>query len=158
MRGLMITAAGLIAVAEAFAGDIVPPDPWEVIHIAREIGEADVGRDAMNDPRIEITVAGRRDTVTFYGCRLGRNCRSVLFQTRFSQAEWADDPPPGAAFEGWNAQKLFGRAWWSDADEAILDHPVAMQAGLPRETLIATFEAWLTAADEFREYLDIPKD
>lgn len=154
-----LIAAVLVVVAGPVRGaDIVPPDPWEVIHLARDLGDAEVTRDTMKDPRIVLKVEGRRETVTFYGCHLGRNCSSILLQARFVAADWTRDPPPGTAFEAWNAAKLFGRAWWSESGEAVLDHPVVMAGGLPKETLRATFDAWRRAVDDYREFLDIPND
>lgn len=151
----LIVFAGLVilgAVTPA-ASDLVPPDPWEVIHVARAQGEAEVGRDTMRDPEINGVADGQSYSIGFYGCDLGRNCTSLLFQARFVVNEDAADQ-----LASWNTNKLFGRAWLDDAGQAVLDHPVAMTGGMPKETLAATFMAWQTAVAEFKKFLDISED
>ena len=152
----------LSAVASmADASEIVPPDPWEIIHTARLYGEAEVGRDKMRDPLITATLADRQGDlslgyqINFYDCRLGRNCQTVLFRARLESEDWEEAPPDLELFDAWNRGKLFGRAYWAEDGQAVLEHPVAMHAGLPKETLAATFDAWRTALNDYEEYLGI---
>lgn len=150
-----IGAAALIMLSPVVPAkaDLVPPDPWEVIHIARAEGDARVGRDGMRDPEITGKTDGQPYRIAFYGCHLGRGCKSLLFEARFSI--------PGKKarlLADWNTQKLFGRAWLDDDGLAVLDHPVAMTGGMPKETLAATFAAWRLALTEFQEFLDLSAD
>ena len=155
-----------IACAAALTGpalaDTVPADPWQVIHAARAVGEAEVGRDGLRDPEITGTLgqgtpaAGLAYRVGFYGCELEQRCRTILLSARLDGAEpWAPAPEKIAQ---WNAGKLFGRAWIDSDGRAVLDHPVAMAGGLPQETLDAVFAAWVLALGEFAEYLDFPSE
>ena len=132
----------------------MPPDPWEVIHIAREFGPAEAARDGMEDPQIRGTVDGMHYRVTFYGCRLGRDCDTILFDARFSRKEWQDEPPDAQRLARWNAEKLFGRAWLDDENRVVLDHPVALAGGVPKATLRATFERWKAALAEYAAWVD----
>lgn len=147
------TALIMLGVVVPAKAELVPPDPWEVIHAARAHGQADVGRDAMKDPEITGLAAGQPYRIGFYGCHLGRDCTSLLFQARFQIPK-----AKAKLLAAWNTQKLFGRAWLDDNGHAVLDHPVAMNGGLPKETLAATFSAWQKAVMEFRDYLEISAD
>lgn len=142
----------ILTAAPAWAGDeMVPPDPWEIIHVAREFGAADVGRDAMRDPQIEAEIDGVPYLITFYGCWLGRECKTILFHADLGRDKWA---PERGEISRWNAKALFGRAWMREDGRAALDHPLAMADGLPESSLRATFEAWHTALAEYRDFLD----
>lgn len=132
----------------------VPPDPWEVIHIARESGSAEVTRDKLRDPVINAQAEGVDYDISFYGCDLGRGCTSILFRAKLYNREWEDDHPEVGMIDDWNAEKLFGRAVLSDSGHAILEHPVAMGAGLSRNAMRASFSAWLTALEEFADHVD----
>jgi hypothetical protein len=151
------TALALIltlSAAHAEAPELVPADPWEIIHIAREFGPAEVGRDAMKDPQIEATVDGLPYRVGFYGCYLGRGCDRILFEARFTRKEWEDHPPRQKAFARWNSEKLFGRAWLDDENRAVLDHAVTLVGGVPEENLRDAFARWRVALEEYADHLD----
>lgn len=153
-------AAGAVALTFAFlapatAAELVPVDPWQVIHVAREFGPAEVASDGMKDPQIRASADGLHYRVTFYGCRLGRDCDTILFDARLSRNEWQAKPPRAKLFAEWNARKLFGRAWVDDEGRAVLDHPVALGPGAPKAMLQATFERWRTALAEFAEHVGV---
>lgn len=133
------------------AETLVPPDPWEIIHTAREFGSADVSRDSMRDPVIDGEVDGIPYRISFYGCWLGRECKTILFQADLGREDWE---PVVEDLEAWNRRALFGRAWLREDGRAALDHPVAMAEGLPKASLFATFEAWRIALDEYKDFLD----
>ena len=130
---------------------VVPPDPWEIIHTARELGPAEVGKDNMRDPVIEGELDGTPYRISFYGCWLGRQCKTILFQADLGRDGWEALP---ADLEAWNARALFGRAWLREDGRAALDHPVAMAEGLPKASLHATFDAWRTALEDYKNFLD----
>jgi len=134
--------------------ELVYADPWEIIHIAREFGPAEVGRDAMKDPQIEATVDGLQYRIGFYGCYLGRDCDRILFEARFARKEWEVDPPRAKVFAEWNGERLFGRAWFDDEDRAVLDHAVTLKGGVPKENLRDAFERWRLALEEYADHLD----
>ena len=130
---------------------LVPPDPWEIIHAAREFGPAEVGRDDLRDPMITGELDGTPYSIAFYGCWLGRQCKTILFQADLGREDWS---PEVQMIDDWNARALFGRAWMRDDGHAVLDHPVAMADGLPKAALAATFEAWRAALDEYKDFID----
>jgi hypothetical protein len=132
----------------------VPTDPWEVIHIAREAGEASVSRDRFRDPVIRAKSDGVDYEIGFYGCHLGRNCETVLFRAILLHEEWNGEHPEIDIIDDWNASKLFGRAILTESGQAILEHPVAMGPGMSRRTMRATFAAWANALDEFADHVD----
>lgn len=84
-----------LAAMPAVADDLVPADPWEVIHVAREFGPAEVGRDSLKDPQIVAATEGLNYRIDFYGCRLGRDCDTILFEARFARKAWKEETPPG---------------------------------------------------------------
>ncbi|MEM9139827.1 MAG: YbjN domain-containing protein, partial [Pseudomonadota bacterium] len=133
--------AGLVLAVPTLspASDLVPADAWEVIHIAREFGDAEVQRDGMKDPEIAGAIASGDTAVPynigFYGCSLGRDCTSVLFSARLSLTP-ADDQEKGdlaAMAAEWNEGKLFGRAWLDDKGNMVLDHALAMGRGVHKQ-------------------------
>lgn len=143
----------MIAVHAPVSADelLVPPDPWQIVHIAREFGTADVRRDGMRDPLIEAEVEGVPYRISFYGCWLGRECKTILFSADLGRAEWT---PEDGELASWNAKALFGRAWLREDGRAALDHPLAMADGLPQDSLRATFDAWRIALSGYRDFLD----
>ena len=132
----------------------VPTDPWEVIHIAREAGEANVTRDKLRDPLIQAEADGVAYEIGFYDCHLGRNCQTILFRAKLLNVEWGGEHPEIDIIDDWNTEKLFGRAILAESGHAILEHPVAMGPGMSRQTMRATFHAWTTALDEFADHVD----
>ncbi|MEM1163567.1 MAG: YbjN domain-containing protein [Pseudomonadota bacterium] len=164
---IFVRAAGLsLAIASgssaiADEASIVPADPWEIIHVARALGPAEVKRDAFNDPQIvgnvperEGEAPGLNYTIEFYGCDLGRDCETILFVARIAKPAWAKDAPQADLFTDWNGEKLIGRARLDELNQAVLEHPVPMRAGLPKETLLQTFELWQIALREFAEHVE----
>ena len=153
----------LSVLGPALADDLVPPDPWQVIHKVRALGPADVGRDDFRDPLITADLNGSDGNpvglpyeVAFYGCSLGRNCDTILLTLRLARDEWAEEPPEPGLLADWNREKLVGRAWLDDQGRAILDHAVVIGPGLPGATLSQTLSAWANAMVEFAEHLDFP--
>lgn len=134
---------------------LVPPDPWQVIHVAREFGPAEVDRDGMGDPQIRATTDGLHYRVTFYGCTLGRDCDTILFDARFSRKDWNEEASPDDLVAGWNGEKLFGRAWLDDQHRAVLDHPVTLGGGMPASVLKLVFETWARALGEYADHLGV---
>ena len=114
LRILAATISALLALPAA-AGDLVPPDPWQIIHKVREFGPAEVGRDDFRDPLITAGIVGGEGEaglpyeVAFYGCSLGRNCRRILLTLRLSHDDWAEAPPEAGLLAEWNATRLIGR-------------------------------------------------
>ena len=158
---LAVTISALLALPAA-AEDLVPPDPWQVIHKVRELGPAEVGRDDFRDPLITAGLAGGEGAVglpyevAFYGCSLGRDCRRILLTLRLSHEDWAEAPPEAGLLAEWNATRLIGRAWLDEWNRAVLDHAVIMGPGLPPETLGNTLSAWADSMREFADFLDFP--
>jgi len=149
-----VIAAALLLLSSLWPAEAAEPvraDPWQIIHFAREFGEAEVHRDGMNDPRITGEIDGQEYRIDFYGCRLGRDCQSILFSTRIA---FEDEGAFGQEFaQEWNRRKLFGRAWATPARrgkaEMVLDHPVMLGEGVPETVFTAGFEQWRVALDEF---------
>jgi Putative bacterial sensory transduction regulator len=152
--GLGLAVSPALAPESGGAAELIGADPWEIIHIAREFGPAEVGRDAMKDPQIEATTGGLPYRVGFYGCYLGRDCDRILFEARLARKEWEDRPPRAKVFARWNSEKLFGRAWLDDENRAVLDHAVTLVGGVPKENLRDTFERWRVALEEYADHLD----
>lgn len=154
MRAILLACllvANLVPASTAADDAVVPPDPWEIIHVAREFGSAEVSRDSMRDPLITGEVDGLSYRISFYGCWLGRECKTILFETDLGRDDWK---PKAKELAAWNARALFGRAWARADGRAALDHPLAMAKGLPRESLRATFAAWRSAVVDYRDFLD----
>ena len=161
----LVVACGAIAPTPALSDALVPPDPWQVIHAVRKLGPADVGRDAFRDPEITANLNGSDGAplnlpyrLTFHGCDLGRDCKSILLSVRLEQARWQKRPPKQALLADWNAQKLLGRAWMDDRNRVILDHAVIMGQGMAPGALSATLKAWALAMLEFAEHVDFKQE
>lgn len=152
--GIPVLAGCLMASASVQAADLIVADPWEIIHLAREVGPAEVSRDALRDPVIEASFDAHPYQISFYGCYLGRHCTAVLFQSRLSKPEWEKKPPRARLLGDWNRQKLFGKAYLDDENRAVLEHSVMMEAGIAPDTLRAALKIWLSALREYSDHLD----
>ena len=151
----IIAAIATVAVTSAVnAENLVPADPWEVIHIAREHGRASVTKDKLRDPIILAEAHGLKYGIEFYGCNLGRDCATILFRTRLFEGRGRSRHISGNDLDDWNGTKLFGRAVLDDSGRPVLEHPVAMGPGLPQDTMRANFEAWVTALEQFANHVD----
>lgn len=165
-RNFALVAAGLSAFlgpALLRADELVPADPWQLIHVVRVFGPAEVRRDDFLDPMIDASLKSERPgddglpyEITFYGCEMGRGCQAVLFTMRLSRTAWTTKPPKRAKLADWNANKLIGRAWRDDAGQLVLDHAVVIGPGLNAQTLKRTLASWRTAMLEFAEHVDFP--
>ena len=147
----------------AGADDLIPPDPWEVVHKVRALGTAEVGRDDFRDPVIRAELSTDDDDfsklryeVSFYGCDLGRDCTSILLSLRLFDESWGRQPPAKTVFATWNREKLVGRAWRDPSGRAVLDHAVIIGRGIPPQMLERTLAAWATAMREFADHIDFP--
>lgn len=154
-RGALILLILAMPGIPAFASENVPADPWQIIHVAREFGSAEVTRDSMKDPQIRGEIDGMRYRVNFYGCRLGRDCDTILLEARFMRKEWLENPPEGDVFARWNREKLIGRAWWDETGRAVLDFPVIIGDGLSKPVLRRVIQHWKTALTAYVDYLGL---
>lgn len=136
------------------AESLVPADPWEVIHIAREHGRASVTKDNLRDPVILAEAGGLKYGIEFYGCRLGRNCATILFRARLHGDGRRTRHLSGNDLDDWNGSKLFGRAVLDDSGRPVLEHPVAMGPGLPQDTMRENFKVWVIALEQFADHVD----
>lgn len=156
LTALVLLGSGIVGSVHAKATEkaLIFADPWEIIHIARAHGSAEVTRDTFRDP----VIAGKLDEfpyrIDFYDCYLGRKCSVILFKLDLSKTEWEEDPPERSDIDDWNREKLFGRAYLDDKNRAVLEHPVVLDAGMPRENLDAAFRRWRDAIEEFADFLD----
>lgn len=159
----MRNLAGLLAILtllfhhSARADKLMPADPWELIHIAREHGPAEVGRDTLRDPLITAEAAGVPYQIAFYGCHLGRDCETILFRSALLHPRWRRGHPKPGLITEWNEAKLFGRAVRGDSGQAILEHPLAIGPGMPWDAMRASFQAWRNALAEFAEHVDFKR-
>ena len=157
--------SGAFAPAHTLAEPLIPPDPWQVIHVVRKLGPAEVGRDAFRDPEITADLSGMDGAppklayhLTFHGCDLGRDCSSILLSVRLEQKRWQKKPPKQARLAAWNARKLLGRAWLDEQNRVILDHAVIMGQGMAPGALSATLKAWTLAVLEFAQHIDYKQE
>ncbi|HLS18551.1 MAG TPA: YbjN domain-containing protein [Paracoccaceae bacterium] len=146
----------LLSSVGAAASEPIRADPWQIIHIAREFGPAEVHRDGMNDPQIRGELDGQSYRIDFYGCRLGRDCESVLLSARLS-FKGAADASAREFPQEWNRRKLVGRAWFDpggrDEAQMVLDHPILLGEGVAEPVFRASMEQWRAALGEFiREF------
>ena len=154
-RTIALAITAIAACTPVQAQKLVPADPWEVIHIAREHGRASVTKDKLRDPIILAEAGGLKYGIEFYGCRLGRDCVTILFRTRLFEGGRGARHISGNDLDDWNGTKLFGRAVLDDSGRPVLEHPVAMGPGLSQDTMRANFHAWVTALEQFADHVDL---
>ena len=111
-------------------------------------------KDRLRDPVILAEAGGLKYGIEFYGCRLGRDCTTILFRTRLFDGRGTSRHIGGNDLDDWNGTKLFGRAVLDDSGRPVLEHPVAMGPGLSKETMQANFQAWVTALEQFADHVD----
>lgn len=154
----MIAARALVCLCGiatgALAADLIVADPWQIIHLARDYGAAEVDRDSLNEPKIVGVMDDVPYEIVFHGCHLGRDCDVLLFRLTFEKEEWQKEPPRARVFNKWNRNKLFGRAYLDDDNRAILEQAVNLTAGVPEANLRDTFDRWSGAMGEFIYLVD----
>lgn len=136
----------------------MPADPWQLIHVARMLGSADVTRDALGDQMIlaqmTLDTGDLPFEITFYDCHLGRDCSAALLTVRFP-AHSGESKPLQRQTAMWNREKLIGRAWLEAENRLVLDHSIVFGDGLPKQSVEATMIAWRRAIREAVNYFDI---
>ena len=144
----------LLAFITAARSEEVTADPWQVIHIARSFGDADVVKDALGDPMIMGRAGPTRYSIAFYGCKLGRECSSFLFSTQLPSRPTAKLSTVSYALSRWNREKVFGRAYVDDDGSVVLDHALALPVAAPTLIVHAALATWLDAVVELAEVID----
>ncbi len=87
--GLAALAAMLAAAAMptfAFAEDDIyeTADPDMVVEVAKQFGSAELEKDDSGDPMVTGRLSGIRYIILFYDCVDATDCKSVQFQTRYT--------------------------------------------------------------------------
>ena len=133
---------------------LITADPWQIIHLAREFGPAEVGRDTMQDPVIEGEIDGVPYRIDFYECYLGRACKAVLFRAGLRREDWEKDRFDGSLVAEWNRETVFGKAYLDEDGWPVLEMAVNLQGGVPDDNLRAVLDWWGFALGQFAEFVD----
>lgn len=132
----------------ARAGDPVAASaPEFVLAGASRVGEAELGRDGLDDPLIRGRVGDRPYFVYFYGCKAGRDCTNLMFSAR-----WESDHFTDQSMGDWNRAKRFGKAYLDAEGNPVLELNVNLFGGVSRANLDDTFDWWRLIMTEFAEF------
>ena len=154
-RRLLATAVvGILSISATLASELVGADPWRIIHLARQYGEAEVGRDSFGAPMIAGKLDGHAYEIVFHDCDLGRDCNVMLFRGIVDREEWREKAPRHRLFRDWNRSKLFGRAYMDRQNRAVVESTATLAGGVPEENVRNLFERWRVTLREFLEHVE----
>ena len=153
LRAALAAAFGglLFTAVPAQAATLVDAtDPARLVDIIQDLGyRAQLTTDDAGDPEIQSAVGGAEFSILFFGCTDNRACKYLLFR-----GGW--DLPEGATLDvvnGWNHDKLFGRAHLDDESDPWLEMPVTMDGGVSRTNFEDAFDWWEVIVAEFEDHI-----
>jgi len=150
--GLALAAALAWPHAAAAQSDLVDAtDPQRLASLIQGLGyRAQVDVDGVGDPLLISSVGGSNFRIYFYGCTDNKGCKSLLYKIGYDLT----DGTTLDVVNGWNSDKLFGRAYLDDENDPWLELSVNMAGGVSQFNFEDTFDWWEVIIGEFEDYID----
>lgn len=142
-------AAGLAPGTGAAAGTVSAAEPETLVAALEAAGFAGrLGRTRLGDPLIHAATPGALPFhVRFYGCREGRDCRSVQLVAAFAARGVAPE-----RVNLWNAAMRFGRLHVTEGGQPVLSLDIALEpGGLPEAHVAAQLAIWEQLMETVRD-------
>lgn len=137
----------LLSAPMAFAEEkLITADPDAILEAAKGYGRASLVKDNQGDPLIEGKIDGLLYSIVFYGCKNGKNCENIQFETG-----WGENAKKISLddINGWNRKKLFVTSFINKDGFVRLRMDIMLQYGVTEKNLDACFDAWVSLMREF---------
>lgn len=136
-----------VSAASAQQGLIDATRPERILSVAKGFGSAELSKDTKGDPMIK----GRLETVQYYiyffGCKDGRNCRSLLLKASNS----VTTKPALVAMNEFNQKSRFAKAYLDDDADPVVELDINLDGGVSSKNLDDTFDWWKNTLKQYRE-------
>ncbi|WP_308915026.1 YbjN domain-containing protein [Jannaschia sp. LMIT008] len=144
-------AAGHLAAGPAVAQVIDARDPDALLGVIVADGySAQLSQDSVGDPLIVIDDIGIGPTqLYFFGCSDGADCDVVVFTSAYAAA----DAPSATFVNGWNRDKLLGRAYVDAEGDPILEYGVNLHGGVTPQNWSDSVDWWRVMVEAFEDAL-----
>lgn len=148
LRTLMIIFCIVAFPSVATAQMVDATNPGKMVRIMRSEGyKASLDRASDGDPMITGRLSRSNYIVLFYGCRDGRNCRSITFYASYNKRVSL------AFVNNWNKTKRFATAFQDDEGEPIIQMHLNLQYGITRKNFLDNLDWWRITLESFEDEL-----
>lgn len=120
------------------SGLIDASQPERILSVARGFGNAELEKDRQGDPRIRGRMEGKTYFVNFYGCRDGKNCRTIQFRAWFELKK----KPTIEAANDYNMKYRFLKVYVDKDQDLAVEFDVNLDGGVTTRNLDDTFDWW----------------
>jgi hypothetical protein len=142
---LFVSAAA--SVASAQQGLIDATRPERILSVAKGFGGAELSKDTKGDPVIKGRIESVQYYIYFYGCKDGKNCRSVLLKASNS----VTNKPALVAMNEFNQKSRFAKAYLDADADPVVELDINLDGGVSSKNLDDTFDWWKNALKQYRE-------
>jgi len=140
----VVLAAGT---AQASAAQMISAKNVDgILNIARGYGSAVLQKDGDGDPFIVGRMDGTKYSISFYGCRHGRDCDDIQFASGWEGANVTLE-----RINRWNRTRRFAKAYLDRSGDPVLEMSVNLDNGVSTANLDDTFAWWQRILKEFNE-------
>jgi hypothetical protein len=145
---VLLCAVGFTALSahSAFAEEVLMhPEPETILEIAKGFGSATLDVDGSGDPMVSGRMQGMKYVVYFYGCKDGKDCRSIQFSSGYT-----DDFSIERANE-WNLKYRWIRAYAKEGSNFKMD--VDFAGGITKANVEAQFATWESFVGDIKDFV-----
>jgi hypothetical protein len=146
----------LAAAAPAAKPEMVrAQDPQSVVRALQNGGyQAQLGTDAVGDPKITSSYSGTTFQVLFYNCTDHKECATVQFHSAYD----FDKALPLETINDWNRSQRFGRAFLDKENDPVLEMDVDLDdGGVAPLLFIDNLEFWSSVLPKFEQKIGYRK-
>ncbi len=145
---VLLCAVGFTAFSAhaALSEDVLThPEPEMILEIAKGFGAATLDEDGSGDPMVAGRMQGMKYVIYFYGCKEGKNCRSIQFSSGYT-----DDFSTERANE-WNLKYRWIRAYSKEGSNFKMD--VDFAGGITKANVEAQFATWESFVGDIKDFV-----
>ena len=143
---------GMASLAQAQRNKIVDAtDPELLLKLMEDDRyEVELDTDSDGDPIISGEVKRQGYAINFYGCRNGKNCKTINFFTKWDRK----GDVSGTTINKWNREKFWGKAYLDKNEDPILEWSINMDEGVTGKMFLDSVEKWHDAVKEFDDHIE----
>ena len=152
MKTALIAALAAGIVLPAAAQNIVATDPQGVLAWFQDEGfPSKLEKDGADDPIVTVRYYDSDFSVYFYGCQQNTDCTSLQFFSGYRM----DGEISTDQVNEWNAERLFSRAYITEAGAARLEYDVFTgNDGVTPDDFDEIVSLWTSAQSDFEDFID----
>jgi len=146
----LVLAAGMAT--SASAGTLLASDPQTFMTYFFDEGiPAQLTKDGVGDPLIEIRKDGEKFSLFFYDCTDNAACLAVQFYSGYK----TNDPVSLETINQWNTDRRFVRAYLTDEGASRIEMDIATGwEGVSSRDFGELFSLWMESISLFEERID----